>query len=111
MRDKGLEDTKVDLKWWREFITVGKSTKEMERVMGRGVNKRYKYGLRVMCLYSGKPMRTYGIGVSDTLPPPQEDVIRWCNKEYAVICWFVLDDIDKATESGLEFNNYFKEGL
>lgn len=70
---------------------------------------KHTYGLRVICLESGRPMREFGIGRSDTLPPTQEDIMRWCNDRYEVICWFSLTDINKCVDKGMVFNNYFGE--
>lgn len=70
---------------------------------------KHMYGLRVVCLESGRPMREFGIGVSESFLPNQEDVMRWCNDSYEVICWFSIYDINKCFEKGMVFNNYFGE--
>ena len=70
---------------------------------------KHKYGLRVIDLKEDRPMLELGIGVSETLPPTQDDVMRWCNDRYKVACWFSIYDINKCFEKGMVFNNYFGE--
>lgn len=70
----------------------------------------YGYGLRVIDLKEGRPMLEFGIGVSESFLPTQQDILRWGNDRYQVICWFSMTDINKCIDSGMIFVDYFGEG-
>lgn len=70
---------------------------------------KHMYGLRVIDLKEDRPMLEFGIGVSDTLPPTQSDILRWSNRDYVVACWFLLEDIKECCDKGMVFVDYFGE--
>ena len=72
---------------------------------------KYKYGLRVVGLPVGIPMKNFGIGKSDSSIPTQDDIVRWCNEDYAVVSWFSLNSIKDFTDKGFVLVDYFGEGF